>query len=604
MAPQGKLRLDRRAFRSRVARRIFLVFVACALAPVTAFAIFSFVQVSDQLETDARAQLRADSKAAGMSLLDRLTLLEGVLRNVDAGESRGFLGVHQLDELAAQSELPPRTTKERERLDQGGVILRVVVSGDETALFLVRAAGAGWVAGEIDPAYLWRPDALRRSVELGVRDVEGRFLFASTSDLETSLSDGSGDRVDLDGSAYLRESWTLFLDSNYLAPSWEIVHLRAEADVFEPLREFRFVYPLIAVLAIWVVVFVSVGQIRRSLVPIELLQEATDKLAEGDFDARVAIESDDEFRDLGNAFNDMGARLGDLTRNLESKVEARTAELRDALDELRATQAQLVHHEKMASVGQFVAGIAHELNNPLSFIEGNFHFLRHYVQSAVDALERYQELAASCDSELADRFEKVRTDLGIEPMLEDLESVFEGCADGVQRTTTLVKDLRVFSRVDDGEVVPADLNEGIASTVNLLRGELAGREVNLELGDLPLVPCLASQLNQVFMNLLSNAAQATPEGGMITVRSEVVDESVVVEVLDTGSGMDPETVQKVFEPFFTTKPVGEGTGLGLSVSYGIVERHGGSLEVSSALGEGSCFCLKIPTTFEGQEARA
>jgi signal transduction histidine kinase len=289
-------------------------------------------------------------------------------------------------------------------------------------------------------------------------------------------------------------------------------------------------------------------------------------------------------------------RLRDLNRSLEDKVVERTRELESALRELRQTQAQLVHREKMASVGQFVAGIAHEINNPLSFIQGNLHYLRQYSETLVSALGDYEKRAAGCDPELASAFAAARRERGVDEVLEDLALVFEGCAEGVQRTTTLVRDLRTFSRLDEPERLPVDLHEALDSTLNLLRGRLATLRVVREYArDLPAVDCLAGQINQVFMNLLANAADAVGESGTIRVRTQTLaGDHVAVEVEDDGCGIEAEKLSRIFDPFFTTKEVGKGTGLGLSISYGIVERHGGTIRVRSEVGRGTTFRVELP----------
>lgn len=286
-------------------------------------------------------------------------------------------------------------------------------------------------------------------------------------------------------------------------------------------------------------------------------------------------------------------QLRDLNRSLEAKVEERTAKLARALHELRDTQAQLVHREKMASIGQFVAGIAHEMNNPLSFIEGNLHFLRRYTASLTAALGSYRE-ALAAEPRLLDR---VKREQGgeVDRVVEDLRSVLDGCTEGVERTTALVRDLRTFSRLDQPERVPMNLHEALDSTLNLLRSRLVGIRVVREYGDIPPVECLTGQLNQVFMNLLANAADAVGEAGTITVRTQVLGGArVAVEVEDDGSGIDPEHLDRIFEPFFSTKEVGHGTGLGLAISYGIVQRHAGTIRVDSRPGEGTRFRVELP----------
>lgn len=284
--------------------------------------------------------------------------------------------------------------------------------------------------------------------------------------------------------------------------------------------------------------------------------------------------------------------LRDLNRDLEAKVEERT-------HELRKTQAQLVHQEKMASLGQFVAGIAHELNNPLNFIQGNLYHLREYVATLRETLDGYDELIAQGlePEALARETEGLRRRLDLEFVLDDVAAVFDGCGEGLSRSTTLVKDLRTFSRLDHPDHALVDIHEALDSTVNLLRSKLIGIEVEKEYGDLPAVECIGGQVNQVFMNLIANAADALDAhgGGTIWIRTSCAeDECVRVEIADDGPGVDPELVSRIFDPFFTTKEVGRGTGLGLSISYAIVQRHGGRLDVEPRDGGGSRFWLEIP----------
>ncbi len=284
-------------------------------------------------------------------------------------------------------------------------------------------------------------------------------------------------------------------------------------------------------------------------------------------------------------------------RDLEDKVATRTQDLAAALRELRETQAQLVHREKMASVGQFVAGIAHEMNNPLAFIDGNLHFLRSYADALAGAVTALEKAAAAGEPE---RLAEIRRDFDLDHVIEDLRGVLDGCAEGVERTTGLVRDLRTFSRLDQADVAAVDLHAALDSTLNLLRSRLIGISVERHYGALPAVECLAGQINQVFMNLLANAADAVGEGGRIVVRTSMgPDERVAIEVEDDGAGIPPEHVERIFDPFFTTKDPGQGTGLGLAISYGIVVRHGGALTVRSTSGAGSCFRVELPLRWSG-----
>jgi signal transduction histidine kinase len=259
--------------------------------------------------------------------------------------------------------------------------------------------------------------------------------------------------------------------------------------------------------------------------------------------------------------------IAQLNKTLEARVEERTRELRD-------TQAQLVQSEKMRSLGQLVAGVAHELNNPIGFVHANLQLLEEYVERLMRA-----------DSDPARR-RRAR---------EAIERLLARSQEGAGRVKQIVQDLRTFSRTDQAELTQVSLNEAIQRTLALMEPRTKnGIVVERDLGDLPEVRCYSGQLNQVFMNLLMNACDAMDGRGKITVRTRPARGGVVLEFQDNGPGMSPEVRSRIFEPFFTTKPVGKGTGLGLSISHGIVERHGGTMSVESAPGEGARFTIRLP----------
>ncbi len=291
-------------------------------------------------------------------------------------------------------------------------------------------------------------------------------------------------------------------------------------------------------------------------------------------------------------------RLRLLNRDLERKVRERTRELARTVEELQGAQAQLVHQEKMASLGQLVAGIAHEINNPLNFVQGNLHFLRDHAEALVGAVEDYEKVVGEKAPAASPDMARIREQYDLDYVASDLASVLAACDEGVERTTTLVQDLRVFSHLDRGERSDADLHEALDSTLTLLRSRLRGLEVVKHYGEIPRVECLASQINQVFMNLLANAADAVGETGTITIRTARLGEDRVrIEVEDDGPGIEPEHLDRIFEPFFTTKEVGRGTGLGLAISYGVVSRHSGGIRVRTEPGCGTCFEVDLPVAF-------
>ena len=253
--------------------------------------------------------------------------------------------------------------------------------------------------------------------------------------------------------------------------------------------------------------------------------------------------------------------------------------------------------EKLASLGQLAAGVAHEINNPIGFISSNLGTLDGYFKQLLSMLDAYQTLGRASDKESAARLEQLRTDVELDFLLEDIPVLIRESKEGIGRVGQIVKDLKDFSRVDTNQQWQwANLQQGIESTLNIVASELKYKaDVVKEYQTLPDIECLPSQINQVIMNLVVNAAQAMgPERGTITLRTGQQQDLAWVEVADTGSGIAPDTLQKIFDPFFTTKPVGQGTGLGLSLSYGIVKKHGGEISVRSELGVGTTFRVELP----------
>jgi two-component system NtrC family sensor kinase len=332
---------------------------------------------------------------------------------------------------------------------------------------------------------------------------------------------------------------------------------------------------------------------NRLVKPIVVLVSAMKRVKTGRVEQIPNIDSAYEVEYLVRSFNEMTRNVTATKRALELKLE----ELRKANSELKQTQATLVQSAKMISLGQIVAGVAHELNNPIAFIYSNMHHLTEYLTKINQMVTEYRASRESLPEDQKRHLEQFDKDLEIDFILKDMVDLTQSCVEGAERTKEIVLGLRTFSRMDESNFRPNDLHEGLRSTVKLLTAELKGRiEVHEEFGDLPLVEGNLSQLNQVFMNLLSNAAQAIEGKGNIWIRTRVDGSHVVIEVEDTGSGMSPETVDKIFDPFFTTKRVGQGTGLGLSIAYGLIQKHHGTITVTSSAGQGTCFTLRLPIT--------
>jgi signal transduction histidine kinase len=279
----------------------------------------------------------------------------------------------------------------------------------------------------------------------------------------------------------------------------------------------------------------------------------------------------------------------------------REEEFRRTLEELRQSQTQLMQSEKMASLGQLTAGIAHEINNPINFVAGNIGSLRRDVDEVIGTLARYVDRVRELglENEFAEA-EEHREEIQMEDLIEEIGLLISGIEEGASRTAEIVKGLRNFSRADEGALKMADLNEGLDSTLILLRSKFFGRiEVERIYGEIPLVECYAGQINQVFMNLIANAVQAIEGEGKIRIVTECYGDCVRIRIRDTGPGMPADVREKIFDPFFTTKKAGEGTGLGLSICNRIVRRHSGTLSVESEPGNGTEFIVTLPVSQTG-----
>jgi len=274
--------------------------------------------------------------------------------------------------------------------------------------------------------------------------------------------------------------------------------------------------------------------------------------------------------------------------------------LNETLAALKRSQAKVLHQEKMASIGQLAAGVAHEINNPIGFINSNLSTLGKYLSRLSGYLAVQAEcIAAGAPPELVESVRQQQARLKIDYIVKDLEDLVRESLEGAERVRSIVADLKSFSRVDESDYKQADLNECLRSTINIVWNEIKYKAtLKKELGEIPRTRCYPQQMNQVFMNLLVNAAHAIENQGIITVRSWEEDGYVCVSVADTGHGIPEENLNRIFEPFFTTKEVGKGTGLGLSITYDIVKKHNGEITVRSEPGKGTEFTVRIPVVEE------
>lgn len=287
-----------------------------------------------------------------------------------------------------------------------------------------------------------------------------------------------------------------------------------------------------------------------------------------------------------------------------SGIRQQESELRQAFDELKRAQEQLVQSEKMASIGQLAAGVAHEINNPIGYLNSNLGTLGQYLDDTRRVVESYEAaLPDVADPAKKSAIEQVKKDTDFQFVLEDIPKLLAESQEGIRRVRKIVQDLKDFAHTDDNEDWQwVDLRHSLARTLNIVHNELKYKaEIVQSFEDIPEIRCLPGQLNQVFMNLLVNAAHAIDEHGQVRIATRQQDEHILVEISDTGCGMPPEVVGRIFEPFFTTKPVGKGTGLGLSISYGIVKKHGGRIEVDSTVGQGTTFRIVLPIAGPDEE---
>jgi two-component system, NtrC family, sensor kinase len=288
----------------------------------------------------------------------------------------------------------------------------------------------------------------------------------------------------------------------------------------------------------------------------------------------------------------------DLTRQLaetNQNLEGALLKLEKTHAQLKATQVQLVQSEKMRSLGQMVAGVAHEINNPASYVANNLSHLERLLPAMQDLYKAQALLVPLADAPLQERIRQLENALGSEYLWDDLPNLVSESREGLERIRNIVLSLRSFSRLDTVEMLEADVQEGLRAAVRMVKALWKSSiDIQESYNNLPLVPCRPGELNQVFLNLLTNAAQAFEEAGTIWVTSRSYQNHVEISVRDNGIGMDAETLERLGEPFFTTRPVGSGTGLGLAVCFGIIDRHNGKLTFESQPGQGTTATIILP----------
>lgn len=282
-------------------------------------------------------------------------------------------------------------------------------------------------------------------------------------------------------------------------------------------------------------------------------------------------------------------------KRAEQALQTEKAEQQVLIERLEEAHNQLLQSEKMASIGQLAAGVAHEINNPVGYINANLGALQQYVTALLRLVAAYEQYEDALTEPARDALRALKRDIDLDYLRHDVGDLLAESVDGLSRVKRIVQDLKDFSHVSETEMLWANLESGLESTLNVVWNELKYKaEIVKHYGQIPEIECIPSQLNQVFMNLLLNAAQAIEQRGVITVSTRQQGDTVCVEIADTGTGIPAPILNRIFDPFFTTKPVGTGTGLGLSITHGIIRKHNGKIEVDSTPGQGTTFRVILP----------
>ena len=362
---------------------------------------------------------------------------------------------------------------------------------------------------------------------------------------------------------------------------------------------------LLALTFIFFGIILALFMARRVTNPINKLVIGAEEIAKGNLKYKIDKSTYQEINRLVYSFNEMAEKLNAVHSSLEEKVKERTQEvlvindeLKKANSELKETQVMLVHTEKMRSLGELVAGITHEINNPINFIYGNLTHLNNYSSDLIKIIELYEQISAKLSEDDLKQVQKLRTELDYNFICQDLPELIRSCKDGAERCRNIILDLKNFSRLEELSIKEIDVHQEIKTSLNILHNKYKNKiTVHKEFGNIPLMDCYTGQLNQVFLNILDNASYAIVDKGDVYIKTRFEDNHIIIVFEDNGSGISKESISNIFDPFFTTKPVGEGTGLGLSISYKIIKNHNGTIEVESEPGKGTKFTIKLPIDF-------
>ncbi|MCP4699298.1 MAG: HAMP domain-containing protein [Gammaproteobacteria bacterium] len=408
---------------------------------------------------------------------------------------------------------------------------------------------------------------------------------------------------ELEGERHLVQT-TPFSDEYGL--DWLIVVVIPEADFMGQIHANTRTTLILTLITLVLVILVGVITAHWLVQPILGLNTAAKKLAGGQWEQELPQGHSSEIKELAGSFKTMAAQLKESFQTLEKRVEERTKDLSVAYRKLKASQAQLVQSEKMASLGQMVAGVAHEINTPLGYVKSNVEMTRELFGETENLVTEYDKLIKLLTSKEANeeelnallaRVAELNEGLREDDTFQETRALLKDTTYGIDQISELVLNLKDFSRLDQAKTADVNLNECLDSVLMIAHNVLKHKiTVNKQYGKIPKLRCSPSQINQVFLNLLTNASQAIEETGTILIKTSADDKGVDVVIQDNGKGIPKQALPKIFDPFFTTKPIGQGTGLGLSISYKIIQEHGGTIRVASQTGKGTKFLVRLPVS--------
>ena len=359
--------------------------------------------------------------------------------------------------------------------------------------------------------------------------------------------------------------------------------------------------------ALFIALFFALFVSKAITKPLLEIEEIVSKIGRGDLSNRLEYTRYNEINRLVQAYNMMANALQRLYSSLEAQVNDRTKKLKDAYSELKSTQAMMVHSEKMKSLGELVAGIMHEINNPINFIYGNMTHLSNYSNDLIEMIDKYTTIEDKLSEEEKKSIQDFKNEIDYEFLKTDMPDLIKSCKEGADRAKNIIQDLKSFSRTGEAAITDVDIVSEMDTTLNILHNKIKHKvEIHKEYVDIvPKIEAFGGQLNQVFMNILDNAIGAIKDSGDIWIRIKTDEnfKKLIIEVEDNGEGMDSEVISKVFDPFFTTKPVGQGTGLGMSITHKIVKNHQGDIKVDSVKGKGTKFTVTLPINLDREQMK-